>query len=449
MDTGSRNEHINLSQAGLYAGMLLFIWVAVAAFTIFQYNREKVYKAELLNSQMQRINDRLFETISGKLNRPEMFDAVSGYYQMLSDKFPNIRVTIINLSGSVLYDSYEKEAAVKMVNHGLRHEVQNAIKFGSGYTIRRHSESTSKEYFYSATKRGGIIIRTALPYSLSLTAKLGNGNPFLYFMIIVTVLLSATFIYLFKRFRSNSLFIEREQEKAMHEREEKIRIKKQLTNNINHELKTPVSGINVCLETIMSHPDIPEQKKNEFIGKAYHESLRLNSLLQDISIITRLDEASQIINKEELSLSEIINEEIELIHSNRELLPIRFHRENMEGKELEITGNYQLIRSIFHNMLNNAAAYSGCRDITICLVNEYPDKYLFTFADNGIGVEPKHLPHLFERFYRVDKGRSRKLGGTGLGLAIVKNAVVLHGGSISVANQDSGGLIFTFTLAKH
>lgn len=211
MDTGSRNEHINLSQAGLYAGMLLFIWVAVAAFTIFQYNREKVYKAELLNSQMQRINDRLFETISGKLNRPEMFDAVSGYYQMLSDKFPNIRVTIINLSGSVLYDSYEKEAAVKMVNHGLRHEVQNAIKFGSGYTIRRHSESTSKEYFYSATKRGGIIIRTALPYSLSLTAKLGNGNPFLYFMIIVTVLLSATFIYLFKRFRSNSLFIEREQ----------------------------------------------------------------------------------------------------------------------------------------------------------------------------------------------------------------------------------------------
>ena len=161
-----------------------------------------------------------------------------------------------------------------------------------------------------------------------------------------------------------------------------------------------------------------------------------------------MDEASQIITKEELSLSDLINEEIESFRSDKELLPIRFHIENMEGKELIINGNDQLLRSIFRNMLNNAVAYSGCRDITICLVKESPDNYLFTFSDNGIGVEPEHLQHLFERFYRVDKGRSRKLGGTGLGLAIVKNAVMLHSGSISVANQDSGGLIFTFTLAK-
>lgn len=202
------------------------------------------------------------------------------------------------------------------------------------------------------------------------------------------------------------------------------------------------------METILRHPDISIEKRDEFIQKAYKESLRLNSLLQDISIITRLDEASQIITKEELSLSDLINEEIESFRSDKELLPIRFHIENMEGKELIINGNDQLLRSIFRNMLNNAVAYSGCRDITICLVKESPDNYLFTFSDNGIGVEPEHLQHLFERFYRVDKGRSRKLGGTGLGLAIVKNAVMLHSGSISVANQDSGGLIFTFTLAK-
>ena len=448
MGTVSRSEHKYLPPSGLYAGVLLFIWITVAAFAIFQYSREKIYKAELLNSNLQRVNDRVFETILPFHNRPEKITAVSGYYKILCNKYPDIRITIINLTGTVLYDSYEKNSVAGMVNHSSRKEIQDAMRFGSGYTIRRHSESTAKEYFYSATKRGKIIIRSALPYSLSLSEKLGSGNSFLFFMLIVTALLSVTFIYMFSRFRNNALFIEREHEKALHEREEKVRIKKQLTNNINHELKTPVSGISLCLETILRHPDISIEKRDEFIQKAYKESLRLNSLLQDISIITRLDEASQIITKEELSLSDLINEEIESFRSDKELLPIRFHIENMEGKELIINGNDQLLRSIFRNMLNNAVAYSGCRDITICLVKESPDNYLFTFSDNGIGVEPEHLQHLFERFYRVDKGRSRKLGGTGLGLAIVKNAVMLHSGSISVANQDSGGLIFTFTLAK-
>ena len=103
---------------------------------------------------------------------------------------------------------------------------------------------------------------------------------------------------------------------------------------------------------------------------------------------------------------------------------------------------------MFRNLADNAAAYSGGRDIFIRLVEDTPEECTILFADNGIGIGEEHLPHIFERFYRIDKGRSRKQGGTGLGLAIVKNAVAIHGGTITARNRDRGGLEFVFTLKK-
>lgn len=118
-------------------------------------------------------------------------------------------------------------------------------------------------------------------------------------------------------------------------------------------------------------------------------------------------------------------------------------------KGIQIKGNYSLLYSIFRNLMDNAIAYAGTNiQININCFREDENYYYFSFADTGIGVSPEHLNRLFERFYRVDKGRSRKLGGTGLGLAIVKNAVIIHGGNISAKNNQGGGLEFVFTLAK-
>ena len=103
---------------------------------------------------------------------------------------------------------------------------------------------------------------------------------------------------------------------------------------------------------------------------------------------------------------------------------------------------------MFRNLADNAAAYSGGRDIFIRLADDTPKECTIVFADNGIGIGEEHLPHIFERFYRIDKGRSRKQGGTGLGLAIVKNAVMIHGGTITARNRERGGLEFVFTLKK-
>jgi len=113
-----------------------------------------------------------------------------------------------------------------------------------------------------------------------------------------------------------------------------------------------------------------------------------------------------------------------------------------------VYGNEDLLRSIFVNLIDNSFAYSGGRDIFIDYLGKECGAYMFSFSDNGIGVEEDHLPHLFERFYRVDKGRSRKMGGTGLGLSIVKNSVLIHGGHIEVRNRVDGGLEFVFSIHK-
>lgn len=240
---------------------------------------------------------------------------------------------------------------------------------------------------------------------------------------------------------------DREHELALHEEQEKIRIKKQLTNNINHELKTPVAAIQGYLETLLANPGIDAAMRRSFLEKSAAQVERLRRLLADVSTITRMDEASQLIHKEPVVLNDLIDE----VAADMELRPAEQRlRVNVDfPKRVEIVGSPSLLGSIFRNLADNAAAYSGGRDLFIRLLDDTPDECTILVADNGIGVEQEHLPHLFERFYRVDKGRSRKLGGTGLGLSIVRNAVAFHGGTISVRNRDKGGLEFVFTLRKH
>jgi len=170
-------------------------------------------------------------------------------------------------------------------------------------------------------------------------------------------------------------------------------------------------------------------------------------LLRDISVLTRMDEAANMIDMERVDISllvgNIINE-VALELDEKHITVV-----NSLKKSIQIKGNYSLIYSIFRNLMDNAIAYAGTNiQININCFREDEGFYYFSFADTGVGVSPEHLNRLFERFYRVDKGRSRKLGGTGLGLAIVKNAVIIHGGSISAKNNQGGGLEFVFTLAK-
>jgi len=228
---------------------------------------------------------------------------------------------------------------------------------------------------------------------------------------------------------------------------EQARIKKQLTQNIAHELKTPVSSIQGYLETIVNNPDLSREKLNQFLSRSYAQSNRLTHLLSDISLLTRMEEAPSMSEKESVNLHQMVQNIFNEVALQLEEKHIQV--QNLLSNDLQIQGNPSLLYSIFRNLTDNAIAYAGTHiQITIRCFRQGEKFYYFSFADTGIGVSPEHLGRLFERFYRVDKGRSRKLGGTGLGLAIVKNAVLLHKGSIFAKNNPEGGLEFIFTLSK-
>lgn len=229
--------------------------------------------------------------------------------------------------------------------------------------------------------------------------------------------------------------------------EEQVRLKRQLTQNIAHELKTPVSSIQGYLETIVNTDNLSQDKLDTFLERCYAQSNRLARLLRDISVLTRMDEAPNMIDMDKVDISAIMRNifsEVALELEEKQISVVNSLQDN-----LHIHGNASLIYSIFRNLTDNAIAYAGANiKITVKCFREDDKYYYFSFADTGTGVAPEHLNRLFERFYRVDKGRSRKLGGTGLGLAIVKNAIIIHGGNISAKNNQGGGLEFIFTLAK-
>jgi two-component system OmpR family sensor kinase/two-component system phosphate regulon sensor histidine kinase PhoR len=121
---------------------------------------------------------------------------------------------------------------------------------------------------------------------------------------------------------------------------------------------------------------------------------------------------------------------------------------NCLPQHIVIKGNPSLIYSIFRNLVDNAINYAGEGTTIDISAEQTDDSWTFRFSDNGVGIAPEHLLRIFERFYRIDKSRSRSMGGTGLGLAIVKNAVLLHGGTITAHLAPNGGLVFEFTLKK-
>ncbi|MDR2950190.1 MAG: two-component sensor histidine kinase [Prevotella sp.] len=223
-------------------------------------------------------------------------------------------------------------------------------------------------------------------------------------------------------------------------------LKQEMTNNIAHELRTPVTSLRGYLETLDTQT-LPADKQTQFIHRAYQQTIRLSNLIEDVSLISKMEEAPTQFAMEKVNMSQLINDvRIDLTDKLKEndiqlLVSIK--------DDLVINGNYTLLYSIFRNLMDNSIGYAG-QHIFIDINNYMEDQeYIyFSYFDTGKGVDEQYLPRLFERFYRVNEGRTRDTGGSGLGLSIVRNAVLFHKGEIQVRNHSGGGLEFFFTLKK-
>ncbi|MCL2651656.1 MAG: ATP-binding protein [Candidatus Azobacteroides sp.] len=229
---------------------------------------------------------------------------------------------------------------------------------------------------------------------------------------------------------------------------EKTRLMKQeMTNNIAHELKTPVTSIRGYLETLIKQSEIDPEKRQFFLERAYSQIVRLSELIQDISFITRMEEASDLFEIENVQIQPLLKELKKDLSDKFAEHKIDFEIKVDSGVSIE--GNRILLYSIFRNLTDNSITYGGDNlEIQITNYMEDDSYYYFSYYDSGKGVEEKHLSRIFERFYRVNEGRTRDTGGSGLGLSIVKNAVLFHKGEIVAKNRSEGGLEFLFTLKK-
>ncbi len=240
--------------------------------------------------------------------------------------------------------------------------------------------------------------------------------------------------------------IEREHSVAIHAIEEKAKSKRQLTNNINHELRTPIGVIKGYIDTILQNPDMDKSSEMHFLTKAQEHVNRLVNLISDVSAITRLEEGGELINTEELNYHDLVYTLASDLEESKVLGAMTFDFD--VPMDCVVNGNYNLLMGMLLNLAKNAAAYSKGTMCEFVMLRQDEKFYHFSFRDNGVGVGEEHIPHLFDRFYRIDSGRSRKAGGTGLGLPIVQNTILAHGGTIEVRNRVDGstGLEFVFTL---
>ena len=422
-------------QHRLVVGFLVVFALFTAAIVVFEQGSARRYKTEALAEKL----DAYAGEIETYLLRHQLAGASPSLDSLLALMPAELRLTLVDRNGAVVYDNVL--SAVSMDDHAGRPEIKTAREHGSGTSIRT-SESTGGQYLYYAKDNGtdAPVVRVALPYDIEVQSFLKPGNAFLYFMIALFVV-GLLFIFYVSHYLGRSVKRLRE-----HEAKEKTRrLKQEMTGNIAHELRTPVTSIRGFLEIVLTG-DPGREKTREYLQRAYSQTCTLSELIADMSLLARIDERQGAFEFTGIDVSALLDKVRSDVSTPLDKKHIAFTTDIPEG--LTVKGNESLLYSVFRNLTDNVIAHAGEGiAIRVAVTEVTGGKAHFSFSDTGRGIpDEKHLERLFERFYRVNEGRTRDTGGSGLGLSIVKNTIALHGGSITARNNKPHGLEFIFTL---
>ena len=434
--------------------IVLAICVATMSVCLYQSRKQSVFRemdveAELIARGCEASGAAYFETLPSESNR----------------------ITWIAADGTVLYDSFVDAASLS--NHAQREEVRMARQNGSGKCVRMSDTLLERTYYYALALEDGSVVRVA-------SVQPSNGMTALRLMpwTAALVLISGGIAVVFARRLTKKIVapineidpenpcaqdcyeelrpllqrIERQnelsrvrmadmkREKDAADKQEAMR--REFTANVSHELKTPLTSIYGISEMMMNGIVKPEDM-NGFAKTIHDESGRLINLVADILHLSQLDEEGHLEMGEAVDLYEVSERVLRRLAEPAKQRNINLH---LHGQKTVIRGNYDLAEELLYNLIDNAIKYNkedGEVDVT---VEPFDSGARWIVRDTGIGIAKEHLPRVFERFYRVDKRHSRKIGGTGLGLSIVKHAAAELSAAVKIQSEPNVGTTVTVTF---
>lgn len=388
----------------------------------------------------------------------------------------NSRLTVIDLDGTVVADTQAQMD--EMDNHLDREEIQDALEKGSGYA-RRRSDTLDEGMLYVAyrSKNADVILRAAVPYSgfqqylplffpasaLSLLVAVVGS------FIVTTRLVSSITKPLqdiskemlkvkgdytelnfehcqypeINVIADTTMKMSKNVKDYLNQIEKERMIRQEFFSNASHELKTPITSIQGYAELLESGMIQDEATKADFASRIKKEAVRMTGLINDILMISRLEAKEAEVTFSDVRVSVLLEEIIDSLKPQAAEAQVFVH---VDCQPLMIHANLQQMRELLTNLISNAIKYNRPGGQVWINIRETDGQMVIRVKDNGVGIPSDSLDRIFERFYRVDKGRSRKQGGTGLGLSIVKHIVNFYHGTIHVSSEPDMGSEFTVFL---
>ena len=425
-------------KAKIQRSMLLVLFVTILIFygllTLVMYQKNLTLLKEEVNQEARYI--RTAVDISGPAYLKEM-DGVD----------IKTRVTRISTEGKVLYDSGND--AETLENHSKRPEVKEALASGTGEDVR---VSGTEMYYYAILLQDGSVLRVAKTMD-NLGAMARDTLPVIGVLAVVMMI----FAWILGRWQTerlirpiNELDIEHPLENVVYEElrplltamdrrnKEKAAVedmRKEFSANVSHELKTPLTSISGYAEIMKNGLVRPEDIPN-FSERIYKEAKRLITLIEDIIKLSKLDEGSVEIEKEEVDLYELSREIISRLSMQASMKHVHV---SLSGEPVTYVGIRQILDEMIYNICENAIKYNVEGGSVSVWVGSTLNGPKVQVNDTGIGIPKEHQERIFERFYRVDKSHSKERGGTGLGLSIVKHGALLHNAKVSVESDTGKG----------
>ncbi len=376
------------------------------------------------------------------------------------------RITLVNHDGTVVFDN--QADALSLDNHAEREEIKQAMETGTGMSVRYSKTLTEKTLYYAVKLSDNSVLRVSTNQYTVFTIVMGLLQPILFILLAVLIITAVLSSRVSKSIVKpiNNLDLENPENNETYEEltpllrkisDQKRTISKQIaelskrdetrrefTANVSHELKTPLTSISGFAE-LMKNGDVQQEATADFSKSIYDETQRLISLVNDIIELSELDEKNIPLEKEAVDLYELSGEIIDRLKSEAAKKNVSLH---LIGGSAKVYGVRKILDEMIYNLCDNAIKYNKENGTVDIIVNDADKKAYLTVRDTGIGISAEHKSRVFERFYRVDKSRSKQVGGTGLGLAIVKHGAIYHNAEITLESAEGKGTSVTVAFDK-